>query len=244
MHASDPPRAARTTRPSSPAVWLQLTLGLLLAGCSSHAVHLPPHVAGQIPSDYRLGEGRALVVAQIHVHTNGVRGFGAISNPMLMQFSEASTHAAGDADDGRPSGISLPDPGARVWTSDVDRPTLWQYAEPGLMAASFKPGTYDGLVIAYPDPRRELMSNSIPEPSQGVSFQPVELKADTIVYLGSIYIEQRYSLWDQAFDRVHVDFTVRDDADRTIANFRARYPQFRDTPVEQHLLRTTTTTPP
>jgi hypothetical protein len=38
-----------------------------------------------------------------------------------------------------------------------------------------------------------------------------------------------------ALDRVHVDFSVSDDYDRSVADFRARYPQFAETPVHKRL---------
>ena len=238
MTSSNLPPDARAPRLLAHTRRLCVSICLLLAGCGAHSsLRLPPRIAGQIPSDYKLEEGRALVLARFSVHTNGVQGFGAISNPMLVQFRDASAHGAWGTTDESPQGLSLSNADARIWTSDADRPTLWQYAEPGLMAASFRPGTYDGLVIAYPDAQHEFMPDSIPAPSQGMVFEPVELEAGAIVYLGTVHIEQRYGLWDQALDRVHVDFTVTDDAERTIADFRARYPQFRDTPVETHLLK-------
>jgi hypothetical protein len=229
-------------RRTAHVAWLSASIGLALLGCGSHTSPslLPQRIAGQIPENYRMTAGRALALVRFSVHTNGVRGFGAIGNPLMVQFHDASLPGGAWAVDEPPQGLTLPGPEARVWSSGTDLPTLWSYAEPGLMAASFKPGTYDGMVIAYPDAQHEHLADSIPAPSRGMTFEPVELRAGTIVYLGHIRIEQRYGLWDQVFDRVHVDYTVTDDAERTIADFRARYPQFRDTPVEQHLLKVTT----
>ena len=45
---------------------------------------------------------------------------------------------------------------------------------------------------------------------------------------------------DRVFDRVDVDFAVADDYDSTVAEFRARYPQFRDTAVEKRLAQVVT----
>ena len=103
------------------------------------------------------------------------------------------------------------------------------------MAASMKPGTYDGLVMAYPDASQSGMPDSIPAPSQWLRFEPIEIPADAIVYIGNIEIRQQYGFWDRAFDRVQVEFAVRDDYDQTVAEFRARYPQFQTTPVERRL---------
>jgi len=54
------------------------------------------------------------------------------------------------------------------------------------------------------------------------------------------YVEQHYSFWDHALDRVHVDYTVSDDYERSLADFRARYPQFAETPVEKRLAKVVT----
>ena len=68
-------------------------------------------------------------------------------------------------------------------------------------------------------------------------FEPIDIGADEIVYIGDIEIRQQYGFWDRAMDRVKVDFAVRDDYDRSVADFRARYPQFQDTKVERRLAR-------
>src|SRR5262249_19882025 len=140
--------------------------------------------------------------------------------------------------DQNPQGLALPHANAYVWSSERDVPTVWQYQAPGLMAASFKPTSYDGLVIAYPDSSESAMEpDSIPAPSRGMRFEPIALAPDTIIYIGDITIEQRYGFWDHALDRVHVDYAVRDDYERSVADFRARYPQFAEMPVEKRLAK-------
>ena len=217
-------------------VLVALCLGL--AACAGESpVRLPPRLAGQMPPDYRLSDGRGVILARFSVTTQGQPGFGAITNPLLVEFREVREPGASGTPDEHPQGLSLPSPDARVWTSDRDVPTLWEYRPPGLMAASFKPGTYDGLVIAYPDVQHNYMPDSIPAPSQGLRFEPIELQADTVVYVGSVDIRQEYSFLDRMFDRVQVAYTVRDDYDQTVAEFRSHYPQFKETPVKKHLAK-------
>lgn len=201
------------------------------AGCGTRARDVIPHtLAGEVAPDYRLGDGRGVVLARIDVSTQGKAGFGAITNPLIVELRQQGTIAP----DENPQGLSLPSPNARVWGSPRDVPTVWQYREPGLMAASMRPASYDGLVMAYPE-RDHFMEDSIPAPSQFMRFAPIEIPADEIVYIGDIEIRQAYSFWDRALDRVQVSFAVRDDYERSVSEFRARYPQFRDTPVHKRL---------
>src|SRR4051812_26658255 len=135
---------------------------LLLAACGSHSsISLPPKVAGQIPPDYRLEPARALIIARVDVSTEGQPGFGPIRNPMLVQFHEGERRP-----DEQPQDLTFVGPDARVFTSDATRPMLWQYAPPGLMAMSFRPGTYDAVVFAYPDTLHPDRADSIPAPDR------------------------------------------------------------------------------
>jgi len=213
-------------------------ISLALGGCASRpSITLPPQVAGQLPADYRMEHGRGLILARFTVTTQGQPGFGGINNPMLVELREAGVTPA----DEDPQGLALPHANAYVWGSERDVPTVWQYQPPGLMTASFKPATYDGLVIAYPDTSENAMEpDSIPAPSRGMRFEPIALAPDSIVYIGNITVEQHYSFWDHALDRVHVDYTVSDDYERSLADFRARYPQFAETPVEKRLAKVVT----
>jgi hypothetical protein len=68
-------------------------------------------------------------------------------------------------------------------------------------------------------------------------FEPIALAPDTIIYIGNITVEQRYSFWDHALGRVHVAYSVSDDYEHSLADFRARYPQFAETPVEKRLAK-------
>lgn len=214
-----------------------LLIGLLPLGCGSRSSVsdlVPGRLAGQVAPDYKLGGGRGLVLARFTVVTQGEPGFGAITNPMLVEFREVG--ASGTPDE-HPQGLSLPNPNARVWTSPSSMPTLWEYKAPGLMAASIKPGTYDGLVIAYPDAQHREMPDSIPAPSSGMAFEPVKIPAESITYIGNIEIRQSYGFWDRLFDRIDVTYAVTDDYDKTVSAFRALYPQLRDTPVEKRLAK-------
>ena len=80
------------------------------------------------------------------------------------------------------------------------------------MAASMRPGHYDGMVLAYPQ-RDHYEEDSIPAPSRWMRFTPIEIPAGEIVYIGDIEITQQYDFWDRVFDRVEVSFAVRDDYD-------------------------------
>lgn len=217
---------------------LPFILCLLLACGSRPSLRLPPQVAGQIPAGYQLGQGRGVVVARFSVTTQGEPGFGAITNPLVVELRE---QGAGAPADENPQGLTLTNDSARVFTSPCNAPTLWRHEDSGLMVASFRPGTYDGLVIAYPDVQHPEPPDSIPAPSQGLRFQPIEVPADTIVYIGDIQMRQHYGFWDRALDRVQVDFAVSDHFEQAVADFRARYPQFAATPVEKRLAAAATT---
>ena len=210
----------------------------LASACASHpSITLPPQVAGQLPADAQMAHGRGIILARITVQTQGQPGFGGISNPLIVELREQGVTPA----DQNPQGLALPHANAYVWGSERDVPTIWQFQPPGLMAASFKPTTYDGLVIAYPDRSENAMEpDSIPAPSRGMRFEPIALEPETIVYIGDITIEQRYGFWDRALDRVHVDYAVSDAYERSVADFRARYPQFAATPVEKRLAKLVT----
>lgn len=234
MHTPFPLHAGRAAR-------LALLLGLsLLLGCTTVKPLLPAELPGQLPKDAKLDQGRALILARISVTTNGEAGFGGISNPLLVELR----HTGVTPPDENPQGLTLPHPTARVWGAERDLPTLWRFEQPGLMAASFRPGSYDGLVMAYPDTSgSSSMPDSIPAPTRGMRFAPVEAQADEIVYLGDIHIEQSYGFWDKALDRVQVTYAVTDDYDKSVADFRARYPQFAETPVHKRLAKVVATAP-
>ena len=204
---------------------------LLLTACGSHSpISLPPRVAGQIPADYRLEPSRALVIARFDVLTEGHPGFGPIGNPMLIQFHEGEGRPKE-----QPQDLTFTSPDARVFTSEATRPMLWRYAPPGLMAMSFRPGTYDGLVVAYPDSTHPDRADSIPAPDRAMAFTATKIPAAAIVYIGDIQVKQQCSGTDLMLDRVRMDYAVVDRYDQTVADFRARYPQFKDTPVEKRL---------
>jgi hypothetical protein len=204
---------------------------LLLAACGCHTkISLPPRVAGQIPADYRLEPARALVIARFDVFTAGQPGFGPIGNPMLIQFHEGEGRPKE-----QPQDLTFTNADTRVFTSEATRPMMWRYAPPGLMAMSFRPGTYNGLVIAYPDTAHPDRADSIPAPDRAMIFTAMTIPADKIVYIGDIQVKQQYSGTDMMFDRVRMDYAVLDRYDQTVADFRARYPQFKDTPVEKRL---------
>ena len=207
-------------------------LGLGLAACSSHDSLSLPNVeppAGQIPANYQLEETRGLVVARIAVVTDGEPGFGPITNPLVLEFQPA------DASD------EILDPlgkGARVWTTNSMRPSQWHYEQPGLLAMSVTANTYAGMLIAYPDPSHaDATPSSIPEPSAGLVFSPLEVPPGEIVYVGDIELRQSVSGWDRLLDRVQVTYAVTDDYDRTVADFRARYPQFADAAVQRRVAK-------
>jgi hypothetical protein len=212
-----------------------------LVACGSRPVlRLPPRVAGQIPAGYELGEGRGVVLARFSVTTQGEPGFGAITNPLVVELRE---QGAGEPADETPQGLTLTNDNARVFTAPRTVPTLWRYGDSGLMVASFRPGTYDGLVIAYPDVQHPELPDSIPAPSQGLRFRPIEVPADTIVYIGDIQLRQHYSFWDRPLDRIKVDYAIRDHFEPAVADLRARYPQFAAAPVEKRLASAVETAP-
>jgi hypothetical protein len=210
---------------------------LLVLGCSTAAKYVPQRLAGQVPPDYRLGNGRGVMIARFTVSTQGTPGFGAITNPLIVQFHQTDNPAAPEPIKQNPQGLTFSGGDARVWTSERTMPTLWEYRAPGLMAASFAPAVYDGVVIAYPDAQKDTYPDSIPAPSQPLAFAPITLPPDAVVYIGHIHIRQSYGLWDRILDRVNVDYAVTDDYDTSVAEFRAQYPQFRDTPVEKRLVQ-------
>jgi len=211
---------------------LVVALLFLLTACGSHPpLSMPPRVAGQIPADYRLEASRTLVIARFDVFTEGQPGFGPIGNPMLIQFHEGEGAAKE-----HPQDLTFTSPDARVFTSEATRPMLWRYTPPGLMAMSFRPGTYDGLVIAYPDASHPDRADSIPAPDRAMAFAATMMPAAAIVYIGDVQVKQQYSGTDLMLDRVRMTYAVVDRYDQTVADFRARYPQFKDTPIEKHLI--------
>ena len=95
------------------AGWVRVALCAALVGCGGKAPELvPSRLAGQVPADYRLDQGRGVVLARMTVSTQGQPGFGAITNPLLVELREQGTVAP----DETPQGLSLPHPSARVWT--------------------------------------------------------------------------------------------------------------------------------
>src|SRR5262249_12828810 len=129
----------------APYRFLLAAICFVLAACSGYKspIPLPTKLAGQVAREYHLGDGRGLIRARFSVTTQGQAGFGAITNPLLVEFREVREPGAWGTPDEHSQGLSLPNPDAHVWTSERDVPTLWEYRPPGLMAASFKPGTYD-----------------------------------------------------------------------------------------------------
>ena len=55
------------------------------------------------------------------------------------------------------------------------------------------------------------------------------------MYVGDIELRQSVSGWDRLLDRVQVTYAVTDDYDRTVADFRAHYPQFADAAVQRRI---------
>lgn len=218
-------RAARWTR-----LTVAVALALVAGACSSKPdISLPtlPPPAGQLAAGAPLEESRGLILARIDVVTDGEQGFGPISNRLVLQFQAA--------DD--PIGSLEPlDPDAHIWTSAAQRPSQWQYQSKGLLAMSVVPDTYGSLLIAYPDHGHNTAApSSIPEPSAPLTFTPLTVPAGEIVYVGDIEIRQDASLWNQLLSRVDVSYVVHDDYDRTVADFRARYPQFADVEVQKKI---------
>jgi hypothetical protein len=215
--------------------FLTFALCAAVLGCGSHApVWLPPRVSGQIPADYRLAQARGLVLARITVVTNDQRGFAGISNPLVLQLQ------LGDDDTNGTRTVTLMDSNAYVFTNPSSVPSLWHYEDTGLLAMSLTPGSYNGLAIAYPDRSHETATpDSIPYPSRAFTFAPVAIRPAAITYLGDIEIRQQYDSTDLFIGRVNVSYAVRDDYDRTVADFRARFPQFADVAVERRLVHAT-----
>ena len=224
MTISTTHRAARRLRGAA------VGLGLLLLACGSRPdVALPslPPPAGQLPANYQLEATRGVVLARLVVVTDGEPGFGPITNPLLVQLQP--TDDPGEVFD--PLGND-----ARVWTTASQRPSQWRYEPPGLLAMSVAPGSYSGLLLAYPDASHATATpSSIPSLSAGLVIAPLEVPAGTIVYVGDIEIRQTVSTWDWLLDRVEVTYAVRDDYDRAVADLRARYPQLAETPVERRV---------
>src|SRR5215813_7944112 len=160
------------------ARWLCLPFFLVLVGCSTASRYVPQRLAGQVPPNYRLRNGRAVMIARFTVSTQGEPGFGAITNPLIVQLHWTDDPAAPRPIKQDPQGLTFASDEARVWTSERNMPTLWEYRPPGLMAASFAPAVYDGLVIAYPDALKNTLPDSIPAPSQPLAFEPVTLPPD------------------------------------------------------------------
>ena len=209
---------------------------LMVGGCSStrEAIKLPPQVSGELPRDYALESARGVALARIVVTTQGEPGLGPFTNPLYVQLHAGEGEGRAD---GERATVTFPPPGTYVFGSESSRPSLWRYAPPGLMAVSLLGGTYDGLAIAYPDHSHDTATPaSIPEPSTDLAFTPIEIPGQEIVYLGDIEIRQTYSGWDAFADKVAVRYAVTDNYDRTVADFRARYPQFAETAVKKRVV--------
>jgi len=214
------------------AVAMLLALGAV--ACSSRSALLPnvEPAAGQIPANYQMEVTRGLLLTRISVVTNDEPGFSPITNPLVLEFQPVDDPA------------KVLDPlgkGARVWTTDSQRPSQWHYESPGLLAMSVVSTTYGGMLIAYPDPSHtDATPSSIPEPSTPLAFAPLEIRPGEITYVGDIEIRQSVSGWDRLLDRVEVQYVVTDEYDRTVADFRARYPQFADAAVKRQVIKQTT----
>ena len=210
-----------------------MLLALGAAACSSHSMLLPnvEPAAGQIPANYQMEVTRGLLLARISVVTDDTPGFGPITNPLVLEF-----RPVGSAEVLDPLGK-----GARVWTTDWRRPSQWHYTSPGLLAMSVVATTYGGMLIAYPDPSHaDATPSSVPEPSAALAFAPLEVRPAEITYVGDIEIRQSVSGWDRLLDRVDVSYVVTDEYDRTVADFRAHYPQFADAAVKRQVIKQTT----
>jgi hypothetical protein len=222
----------RSPTPRAHAVALLLALGAF--ACSSRSALLPnvEPAAGQIPANYQMEVTRGLLLARISVVTNDDPGFGPITNPLVLEFQPVNAPAEVLDPLGRDT---------RVWTTDSQRPSQWHYASPGLLAMSVVTTTYGGMLIAYPDPSHaDATPSSIPEPSTALAFAPLEVRPGEITYVGDIEIRQSVSGWDRLLDRVEVSYVVTDEYDRTVADFRARYPQFADAAVKRQVIKQTT----
>jgi hypothetical protein len=205
-------------------------VALLLLGCASKSEPsrpLLPPPAGQLPADYQPEVTRGVVLARIVPVTDGQPGFGAITNPLIIQLQPAD-----DATEVfSPLGAD-----ARVWTTESQRPSQWRYESPGLLAMSVVPTKYAGLLIAYPDASHESATpSSIPEASSNLAFAPLEIPPGRIVYIGDIELRQTISTVDWLLDQVEVAYVVRDEYDAAVSALRARYPQLADAPVDRRI---------
>ena len=227
LHRRDQPRRSSRRRRSLSTL---AAACLVTAACGSRPEIALPNVhgpAGQLPAGYQLEVTRGVLLARIEVVTDGQPGFGPITNPLVLKLQPA------DAADEVLDPLSA---NARVWTTNAERPSQWRDQPPGLLAMSVVATTYGGLLIAYPDFSHDrATASSIPEPSAALAFAPIEIPAGEIVYIGDIEIRQTVSAWDRLLDRVEVAYAVRDDCDRTVADFRARYPQLADTAVQRRV---------
>jgi hypothetical protein len=215
------------------AVSAAIALAAGAAGCGWHAsISAPLTPPGQISEQYRLPPGRALLIGRIDVTTNGTPGFGAATNPMFVEFEKGEGLRAGESQT-----LSIADPRDRFFTSEARLPALWRYTPPGLLALAVAPGAYDAMVIGYPDMLRvDRPADSIPTPSGPMVFAPVQIAPDTITYIGDIHVRQTIGWTDLMLDRVRIEYAVADRYDDTLAQFRARYPQFAQTAVEKRLI--------
>lgn len=205
----------------------------LAAACGPHCpLRAPQLAAGQIPADYRLQPARALILARIDVTTDGKSGFGPIINPLYLELERGDGARMEQMED-----LRIADPRDRFFTSEAHRPALWQYAQPGLLAMSVSPGTYDAMAIGYPDVSRpDRPAESIPDPDRPMLFAPVRIAPDTVVYIGDVEIAQTIGWADLLRDRITVRYAVVDRYDQAVADFRARYPQFQNAAIEKRLV--------
>lgn len=244
VHAGSVPGAG--TSPRTCAIGAIAPL-LLLAACGALGIGRPPGAPGQIPDDYRLARGRALVIARIDVATNGKPGFGPVPNPMLIQFHPGVGLSPADAGaltipDLNPLSVNDPNVGPEAY--EGAQPT-WHFAPSGMLALPLRPGSYDGLIVFYPDTlRSDRPVDSIPAPDRPLTFAPLRLEPERIVYVGDITVRQHVSWTDLLLDRIGMDYAVVDRFAQTAADFRARYPQFRRVEIEKRLLTPTACGPP
>jgi hypothetical protein len=215
---------------------------LLLAACGALGVGRPPSAPGQIPDDYRLAAGRTLVIGRVDVATNGRPGFGPVTNPMLLQLHPGDARSPRDAADWTIpdlNPLSVDDPNAGTEPYAGSR-AIGRRTRTGLLALPVRPGSYDGLIVFYPDTARvDRPVESIPAPDRPLTFAPLRLDPGRIVYVGDIEVAQTATWPDRLRDRIAMRYTVRDRFAQTTADFRARYPQFRDAAIEKHLLAAT-----
>lgn len=222
--------------PTVPSKSLVVVLLAVVAACGAQPkLQLPPQVAGQAPADYQLEAGRGIALGRVVVVTEGKPGFGAISNPMLVQFFPGD--GEGSIDERRERTVTVTEPKAYVFGGAAGRPSVWPYRAPGLMALSLEAGSYDGLAIAYPDHSHDSSTpTSIPAPAAAFAFTPIAVDDEQIVYVGDIEIRQHYSWTDMLVDRIQVEYVVTDNYDKAVEDFRFLYPQFVDHPVERRVI--------